>query len=279
MILDRIFVAHKPTGLSSNQFLSRIKRKYKVKKAGYSGTLDPFAKGVLIIALGNYGRLFRFLKKTPKTYIATLWLGAYSPTLDIEKIESLEEIPPFDADLIKQTIESFKGNISYYAPKYSAKHINGKRAYELAREGKEMTVPLLNSTIHEISLIHYSHPFITFKATVSEGTYIRSIGHLISKKLGCDGSLSSLERTQEGQSKFDNETIIDIKNALSIPKNTYNGDTSTILLGKKLSVVHFENQTYQTFWIDLGSTISILNIDETGVHYILNNIPINAKEY
>ncbi|HHD83732.1 MAG TPA: tRNA pseudouridine(55) synthase TruB, partial [Campylobacteraceae bacterium] len=76
---DRLFVAYKPAGIGSNRFLSQIKRRYGIKKAGFSGTLDPFAQGVLIIAFGKYTKLFRFLKKAPKTYRATLWLGAGSP--------------------------------------------------------------------------------------------------------------------------------------------------------------------------------------------------------
>ena len=80
--MNRLFVAYKPKGMVSNHFLSRLKRKYSDKKAGFSGTLDPFAQGVLIVAFGQFTKLFRFLKKAPKRYRATLWLGAYSPTLD-----------------------------------------------------------------------------------------------------------------------------------------------------------------------------------------------------
>ena len=86
---NMLFVANKPMFISSNKFLNQLKRKYGIKKMGFSGTLDPFARGTLVIASGQYTKLFRFLKKTPKTYIATLMLGAYSPTLDIEKIEKI----------------------------------------------------------------------------------------------------------------------------------------------------------------------------------------------
>ncbi|NOX15711.1 MAG: tRNA pseudouridine(55) synthase TruB, partial [Epsilonproteobacteria bacterium] len=90
--MNRIFVANKPKGISSNFFLKKIKRRYDIKKAGFSGTLDPFASGVLIVAFGQFTKLFRFLDKTPKRYIATLWIGASSPTLDIEKIENVKTI-------------------------------------------------------------------------------------------------------------------------------------------------------------------------------------------
>jgi len=86
MCENLLFVTRKPMFISSNKFLNQLKKKYNIKKMGFSGTLDPFACGNLIIATNQYTKLFRFLKKTPKTYIATLMLGAYSPTLDIEKI-------------------------------------------------------------------------------------------------------------------------------------------------------------------------------------------------
>ena len=120
MMQNRLFVVNKPINISSNGYLSRIKRKYKVKKAGFSGTLDPFACGVLIIAFGQYTKLFRFLKKSPKTYQATLWLGVSSPTLDIEKIDKIENIPPFQKDLIYDVVSSFEGIFTYYPPKFSA---------------------------------------------------------------------------------------------------------------------------------------------------------------
>lgn len=270
--MNRLFVAYKPSGISSNQLLGQLKRRYKVKKAGYSGTLDPFAKGVLIIAFGNHGRLFRFLNKTPKRYRATLWLGAYSPTLDIEKIETIEKIQPVSEEQIKAILTSLTGELTYLPPKYSAKRIEGRRAYEFAREGKEVDLHEITSTIYDLSLKHYCHPFITFEATVSEGTYIRSLGEMIANKLGSDGSLSALERLNEGQFIFDNERSLDIKTSLSIAKNRYNGTLQTILLGQPLRLEDFDLQGEGTYWIDNGDTISILEISPEGVRYILNKV-------
>jgi tRNA pseudouridine55 synthase len=272
--LNRLFVAYKPSGISSNQLLGRLKRCYGVKKAGYSGTLDPFAKGVLIVAFGNHGRLFRFLNKTPKRYRATLWLGAASPTLDIEQIETIEEIPPLSEDQIRNVCASLVGELTYLPPKYSAKRINGKRAYELAREGKEVDLRAITSTIHDLTLIHYRHPFVTFEATVSEGSYIRSLGEIIANRLGCEGSLTSLERLNEGQFVFENEKPLEIKTSLSIPKNRYNGALQTILLGQPLNKDDFDCREKGTYWIDNGDTISILEFHEGGVSYLLNKVDV-----
>lgn len=269
---NRLFVAYKPAGISSNQLLSRIKRRYGVKKAGYSGTLDPFAKGVLIIAFGNHGRLFRFLNKAPKRYRATLWLGAYSPTLDIEQIEQIDTIPPLSEEKLNDVIASLQGELTYLPPKFSAKRLNGKRAYEFARAGIDVELKTVTSTIDDIHLLHYCHPFVTFEATVSEGSYIRSLGEMIADKLGHAGALSALERLNEGQFIYDNERPIDIKTALALPKNRYNGTQDSVVLGQPLSREDFDSQELGLCWIDNGDTISILDIAEDGVHYLLNKV-------
>lgn len=270
--MNRLFVAYKPAGISSNQLLGRLKRKYNVKKAGYSGTLDPFAKGVLIIAFGNHGRLFRFLNKTPKRYRATLWLGAYSPTLDIEKIERITDTTPISEEKICTILESLQRELTYLPPKYSAKHIDGKRAYELAREGIDVQLKSITSTIYDLSLIHYSHPFVTFEATVSEGTYIRSLGEMIAGRLGYDGALSGLERLNEGQFQYEHEKPLDIKTSLALEKNCYNGRLETVLLGQPLEKADFTYQQDGIYWIDNGNTLSIVELAPDGVHYILNKV-------
>ncbi|HLD23460.1 MAG TPA: tRNA pseudouridine(55) synthase TruB [Sulfuricurvum sp.] len=270
--MNRLFVAYKPSGISSNQLLGQLKRRYKVKKAGYSGTLDPFAKGVLIIAFGNHGRLFRFLNKTPKRYRATLWLGAYSPTLDIEKIETIDETQPVAPEQLQSILHSLQGELTYLPPKYSAKRIDGRRAYEFAREGKDVDLREITSTIYDLTLCHYCHPFVTFEATVSEGSYIRSLGEMIAARLGVNGALSALERLNEGQFVYENERELDIKTSLALPKNRYNGTLQTILLGQPLLREDFDLQDEGTYWIDNGDTISILEITPEGVRYILNKV-------
>jgi len=272
--MNRLFVAYKPSGISSNHFLGRLKRRYGVKKGGFSGTLDPFAKGALIVAFGNHGRLFRFLNKTPKRYRATLWLGAYSPTLDIEGVEEIDTLSPFNVTTISEAVTSLQGERTYPPPQFSAKRLNGKRAYEFAREGIEVELKQITSTIYDIQMIHYSHPFVTFEATVSEGSYIRSLGQIIAHTLGCEGSLSALERLCEGQFFPTNEDPIDIKTALNIPKNTYHGELQAIMLGQKLSKASFACQDNGTYWIDNGTTISIIQLSDEGVSYLLNKVDV-----
>lgn len=271
--LNRLFVVNKPIFRTSNGYMGYVKRKYNTKKVGFSGTLDPFATGCLIVATGQYTKLFQYLNKTPKSYKATLWLGANSPSLDIEKIDSLKDVEPFDEALIQEVLHSLKGELSYYPPKFCAKKINGKRAYELAREGKEVDLKTITSTIYDIKLLNYNHPFVHFEAKVSEGTYIRSLGALIADKLGVDGTLSSLHRIHEGQFYYENEKALDPFTHLALPSNIYTGETDYMELGKKLSIEYFENKKEGIYLIETKNFFSIIEILNEEVKYKFNRIP------
>ncbi len=271
--MNRLFVVNKPIFRTSNGYMGYVKRKYNTKKVGFSGTLDPFATGCLIVATGQYTKLFQYLNKTPKSYKATLWLGANSPSLDIEKVDSIQEVPPFSQTEIEETLHSLKGELTYYPPKFSAKKVNGKRAYELAREGKEIDLKQITSTIYEIKLLNYNHPFVHFEATVSEGTYIRSLGAIIADKLGIDATLSSLHRVHEGEFFYDNEKALNPFIRLKIPQNIYTGDESYLELGKKLSVEYFENREDGIYLIETANFFSIIEISQGEVTYRFNRIP------
>ncbi|WP_373031078.1 tRNA pseudouridine(55) synthase TruB [Sulfurovum sp.] len=271
--MNRLFVVNKPIFRSSNGYMGYVKRKYGTKKVGFSGTLDPFATGCLIVATGQYTKLFQYLNKTPKSYKATLWLGANSPSLDIEKIDSIKEVSAFTEQQIEEVLRSLQGELTYYPPKFCAKKINGKRAYELAREGLEVDLKTITSTIYDIKLLNYNHPFVHFEATVSEGTYIRSLGALVADKLGVDGTLSSLHRIHEGQFYFDDEKALDPFTHLALPTNIYTGDEEYVELGKKLSVEYFETKEDGVYLIETSNFFSIIEIVEETVKYRFNRIP------
>lgn len=273
---NRLFVAYKPANISSNTFLGRLKRKYGVKKAGFSGTLDPFAQGVLVIAFGQYTKLFRFLKKTKKSYRATLWLGASSPTLDIEKIEHVEEIMPFAPDSLKIIEQSIKGEIEYFPPKYSAKKVDGQRAYKLAGSDKEFALQKIKSTIYDFKILHYMHPFVTFEITISEGGYIRSIGQIIASRFGFNGALSYLERLSEGDFVYEDEKELDPLLFIDIQENDYLGDINDIKLGKKIFKENFKNRLAGLYKIICDDEFSVVMIEEENerVEYILNKVKL-----
>ena len=185
---------NKPIFLSSNFYLTRIKKKYKNKKAGFSGTLDPFAKGCLIVAFGQYSKLFKYFSKTPKTYKAVIWLGVESDSLDIEQIIDIKLTQKINEQDIKDNLNILKGDIEYIPPKFSAKKINGKRAYDMARNGEEVELNKSLMHVYDTKFISYRHPFITFDISVSEGSYIRSYAQILLGKLNQVGTLSYLER-------------------------------------------------------------------------------------
>ncbi len=270
--MNRLFVVNKPIFRTSNGYMGYVKRKYHTKKVGFSGTLDPFATGSLIVATGQYTKLFQYLDKTPKSYRATLWLGANSPSLDIEKITSIQETPTLTLDTIETVLASLEGELTYYPPKFCAKKIGGKRAYELARSGEAVPLKQITSTIHHIKLLHYTHPFIHFEATVSEGTYIRSLGALIADRLGVDATLSSLHRIHEGAFSFEEERAIDPFQHLAIPNNTYTGDISYLELGKKLSVTYFTIQEDGVYLVETPNFYAVVEILAGQVSYRLNRL-------
>ena len=270
---NRLFVARKPPGIGSNAYLSRLKRRYGVKKAGFSGTLDPFAKGTLIVAFGQYTKLFRFLDKTPKTYRATLWLGAHSPTLDIEKIARIDTPSPFDPKRIAETVEAFAGEFSYTPPAFSAKKIDGRRAYEIARRGEAAQLATVTSTIYKIRLLHYRHPFVTFEATVSEGTYIRSLGEAIARRLGCAGALSALERVREGRFVYDAQKPLDPLDYLVPPPNRYLGEAEDLHLGRPLAHDRLALGDAGVYHLCFDDYFAIIEITQRlEVRYLLNKV-------
>jgi tRNA pseudouridine55 synthase len=271
--MNRLFVVKKPLFISSNNFLNRVKRRYGVKKGGFSGTLDPFAKGTLIVAFGQYTKLFNYLKKTPKVYRATIFLGADSETMDIEKISKVTPLNRFDNSQIEEVVESFKGKIKQIPPKYSAKKIDGVRAYKLARDNLDIEMKEIEVEVYDIRVTNYSHPFLSIEAEVSEGTYIRSLGVDIAHKLGVDGALTYLERVREGEFIYENEKSLNPLNYLNVEKNFYLGDTQNLSLGRKLKKEEFKNQNSGKYVVEFENYFAIIEIEKSGkVNYLLNRI-------
>ncbi len=273
---NRLFVVNKPVFISSNFYLNRIKRKYKTKKAGFSGTLDPFACGCLIVAFGQYSKLFRFLKKTPKSYRATVFLGTQSESLDIENIYEIKDTKPLSLEDIKKELESLKGTLEYLPPKYSAKKIDGQRAYNLAREGVDFEMKKITSQVYDVKFVNYCHPFITFDITVSEGSYIRSMAQILLERLNETGTLSYLERLHEGEFVFENEKALDPLKYIDLPKNSYTGTKEWFELGKKLDINYFENKEEGEYLIVFDTFFAVIEIKENEVKYILNKVVLDG---
>lgn len=268
-----LFVANKPVNISSNSYLSHLKKRFNTKKLGYSGTLDPFASGCLLIASGNLTKLFNHFNLSPKVYIATLWLGAESSTLDITQVSRINIIDEFSISQIQDVLSSFCGVISYTPPKFSAKKINGIRAYELARLGKDFSLKETKMKIYDLELLSYNHPFLRFRASVDKGAYIRSLGEMIAKKLNVGGILSSLERVSEGDFVFDNYAMLNPLDYITYPSLTLPHLYNDFKNGKSIYLKGYDKNTIYKVIFD--EFFSIIRINEDGlVEYILNRISL-----
>lgn len=221
---DGILIIDKPTGWTSFDVCAKIRgqlkaqyRKNGVKptkrqlRVGHAGTLDPFATGLLVILLGDSTKKASEFLKLDKVYEATIILGRESTTGDPEG-EITEPItllrkPSFQK--IEQTLKQFVGDIQQRPPSYSAIKINGQRAYKLAREGKEIEIPLRAVTIYSIDLLDYTYPKLIIRTHVGSGTYIRSLAADIGKALGVGAYCSQLRRVQVGSWNVDEAHSID----------------------------------------------------------------------
>ncbi|MDX4035497.1 tRNA pseudouridine(55) synthase TruB [Aliarcobacter skirrowii] len=271
--LNRLFVVDKPMFISSNFYLNKFKRAFKNKKAGFSGTLDPFATGCLIVAFGQYAKLFQYLKKTPKTYQAVIWLGVTSESYDIERILDINFLDRFDETFLKNELEKLKGKINYIPPKFSAKKINGMKAYELARQNEDFELKKSTMEVFDIKFLKYNHPFISFEVSVSEGSYIRSLAQIFLENISSSGTLSYLKRVSEGQFKFENHKELNPLEYLDLEKNIYSGTKEWLEFGKKIRIEYLEKKKSGKYIIELDDFFSIIEIVENEVKYTLNKIP------
>lgn len=190
---------YKPTGMSSAQAVSRVKRILGEKTVGHMGTLDPMAEGVLVIGVGKSARLFDYISGRKKTYIAKFKFGYTTDTLDAlgEVTETISDIPSVDAVL--HAMQSLVGEIEQVPPVYSAKHVDGKRAYALARDGKSVELKPVRVTIYDTELIcQPAMDEMVFSITCSAGTYIRAICRDVGKMCGSLATLTYLQRTKSG---------------------------------------------------------------------------------
>lgn len=202
---------NKPVGPTSHDIVARVRKLLPRKtKVGHAGTLDPFAEGVLVLCVGKATRLADYVQLSPKTYQATFFLGAQSTTCDVQgeitpvEVESIPTQP-----LIQQVIEKFRGEISQIPPAHSAVHVQGRRAYELARSGVEFELSPRNVTIHEIDVLRYDWPELEIKVKCSSGTYIRSLARDIARDLGTDGYCKALTRTAIGRFEISQAVSLD----------------------------------------------------------------------
>ena len=211
MLFEGCFSVHKPTGMSSYDVIRKIKQLLGRVKIGHAGTLDPFASGVLVVAIGRkFTKRLDEFQAMQKQYLFTIQLGKTTSTLDPEgDVEAECDVnTSLTQAHIEQECQVFVGDIQQMPPAFSAKKINGKRAYKLAREGKEVVLEPSKVTIHSLDILAYDSALkqISCRITCSKGTYVRSLSRDIAKALGTVGY--TLDLVREAVGKFEVSTAV-----------------------------------------------------------------------
>lgn len=198
--LNGLLVIDKPAGLTSHDVVGRVRRLVGMKRVGHGGTLDPFATGIVVVAVGRATRLLQFVQDSRKGYRAHVVLGADTDTADVDGVLSASGTRvdwPGDAE-VARTVASFVGEIEQVPPVYSAIKVGGRKLYELARAGEHVEVPKRIVTVHSIEIVSYQPPDLVLDVQCGKGTYIRSIARDIGERLGTRAYCHGLRRTNSG---------------------------------------------------------------------------------
>ena len=271
MINKGLIAINKPRDWTSFDVVNKIKHLLKIKRVGHLGTLDPMATGVLLVTVGKATKLFDYFQNKNKTYLAKFEFGYETDTLDITgKITKKTDTLPLIDD-IKKSINKFIGEIEQVPPKYSAKNINGKRAYQLARNNEEFELKPKLVKIDDIKIVDYSNNILTVIISCGSGTYIRSICRDLAEKLNSYATMIELVRTGVGRINLKNcvniqeldesnirNYIIKLDKMLDIPIFSNNSQTTSKLLNGQIIDTEYNDGLYKLN--DSMDTIAIINV-------------------
>jgi len=201
---DGILLVNKPPRLTSHDVVERIRKLLKTKKVGHFGTLDPLARGLLLVAVGKATRLFPFYSKLDKTYRGQIRLGFATDTFDTEGQPTSPGTKTYpEKRSLELFMNTFLGEIDQIPPPYSAKKHKGKPLYTYARQNRRVEKPPVKVAVHSFQLLDYKPPRIDVRIHCSSGTYIRSLAHDLGQAIGCGAHLAGLERTAIGSFSID----------------------------------------------------------------------------
>jgi tRNA pseudouridine55 synthase len=208
--MNGIIIVDKPSGISSFDVVRKVRHKFKIKKVGHCGTLDPLATGLLVILLGSDTKLFNRFSGFDKAYLATLELGVSTTTGDCQgDVLKKNDIARISAQNLENVFKEFNGDIEQVPPMFSALKYKGRKLYEWAREGIEVPRQKRRVKIHDLKINKFNFPYVDFYISCSKGTYVRSLAQDIGDKLGCGACLTSLRRIALGPFNIDEAVTID----------------------------------------------------------------------
>ena len=257
---------YKPKGKTSHDVVAILRRITKVKQIGHTGTLDPFAEGVLPICIGKATRLIEYLNDD-KAYIGTVQLGKSTTTYDLEgeTVDVSDKTP--DLDEIENELNNFRGDIEQLPPIYSAIKVNGKKLYEYARKGEEVEIKPRSVNISELKILNYDQEnrILELYIKCSKGTYIRSIAHDLGKNLGCFGHLIKLVRVKAGDFEVENSIKLeDLADVETVQKHL-------IYPLEKLDYQTYELNTKELELVSHGMQIFARTNLQNGIVILTNN--------
>jgi tRNA pseudouridine55 synthase len=208
---DGLLVLDKPRGITSRDSVDRALRWFpRGTRVGHTGTLDPLASGVLVLCVGVATRLAEHVQQMPKAYETRICLGANTDTDDAEgTITPRDFVSPPSTASIRETLASFVGEIEQVPPSYSAAKVGGRRAYAVARTGREVRIAARRVRVYCLELRSYAYPALELEIECGKGTYVRSLARDIGDRLGCGGYVETLRRTRVGPFKVENCLALD----------------------------------------------------------------------
>ena len=278
IFMNGIINVYKEAGFTSFDVVAKLRGILKQKKIGHTGTLDPDAVGVLPVCLGTATKLCDMLTDKKKEYIAEFVLGKITDTQDISGIVLEEKEVSCTEEEVRTVITSFIGTYEQLPPMFSAVKVDGKRLYELARQGKEVDRKTRPVTLFEIEILRMELPVVSIRVLCSKGTYIRTLCHDIGMKLGCGAVMTSLKRTASGQFGLDSaHTLAEIEalrdsgelDAAIIPVDEVFGNLPAIIVSgelekKILNGNYISWSKCKAHIKNVGNTIS--GLSDTGVN-------------
>jgi tRNA pseudouridine55 synthase len=206
-----VVLIDKPAGLTSHDVVQRVRRVLRTRAVGHTGTLDPFATGLLVVLVGRATRLARFVESESKTYLATARLGVATDTDDRTGTPLGEAVglSAVSERAVNAALGGFLGEQRQRPPRYSAKHVDGERSYRLARRGVAVNPAEAVVTVHGIELVRFAPPELVFRATVSAGTYVRALARDLGERLGVGAHLTALRREAIGSRRVEDAVPLD----------------------------------------------------------------------
>jgi tRNA pseudouridine55 synthase len=199
-VVSGVLVVDKPVGLTSHDVVQIIRRGTGIRRAGHTGTLDPRASGVLVVLIGPAVRLSEYVSASDKRYQATIRLGSSTDTFDAEgRITGTSPVENINEDQFEDVLEQFVGEIEQVPPPYSAIKVQGRKAYEMAREGEEVSLEPRTIQVYSLEMLEWAPPEVVIDVFCSSGTYVRSLANDLGNALGCGAHLVGLRRTKSGR--------------------------------------------------------------------------------